>query len=102
MPSYYTTTKVEAPVAMETLRRWFPDGCADDLNFVLFSTSGVHGTYRTIEEAERGDKGSEITFLVIRPRVVQTFWGVCLPQTPEDFAFLRQLRASSKQVLATL
>lgn len=35
------------------LRGMFPDAKADDMNFVLFSTSGVHGTYNTIEEAEK-------------------------------------------------
>ena len=38
--------------SMELLHELFPNGEANDLNFVLFSTSGVHGTYNTNEEAE--------------------------------------------------
>lgn len=91
---------------MEGLRTMFPDGEANELNFVLFSTSGVHGMYTTIEEAEvavaRGNKDEDgeawepsVTFLIVHPRIVCLRYGNCQPQTPEDFAFLKKLRASS-------
>jgi hypothetical protein len=99
---YYTATKVETSAAMTTLREWFPEGLANDLNVVLFSTSGVHGTYTTIEQAEESKEPTEITFLVLRPRTVQTFYGNCRPETADDFAFLKRLRASSREILGRL
>jgi hypothetical protein len=85
---------------MAALRELFPNGQADDLNFVLFSTSGVHGTYCTIEAAE--DEGLDVTFLVVQPRIVGLRYGVCEPKTPEDFAFLKQLRASSHAAVLSI
>jgi hypothetical protein len=87
---------------MATLRKWFPEGLANDLNVALFSTSGVHGTYISIEEAEAYEEPTEITFLVLRPRTVQTYYGNCRPETPDDFAFLKRLRASSREILGKL
>ena len=86
--------------AMEALRELFPEGEANDLNFVLFSTSGVHGTYCTIEACEAGDT-KDVTFLVIQPRIVALRYGNVEPKTPEDFAFLKKLRASSMKAVAT-
>jgi len=89
---------------MDALRAIFPTGKADDLNFVLFSTSGVHGTCNTIEDAERyitgknPDGHAEITFLIIHPRLVMMRYGECVPETMEDIEFLRGLRASGKIV----
>ena len=69
------------------LKNFFPDAEADEMNFVLFSTSGVHGTYNTIEESERFLRGklglavkdeegfSEITFLIVQPRIVCLRYG---------------------------
>jgi hypothetical protein len=83
---------------MEALRQMFPDGEANDLNFVLFSTSGIHGSYCTIEDCEAGDV-HDLTFLVIQPRIVALRYGNCEPKTPEDFAFLKKLRATSLQAI---
>lgn len=85
---------------MEALRALFPEGKADDLNFVLFSTSGVHGTYCTIEAAEA--EGLDVTFLVVQPRIVGVRYGNCEPKTPEDFAFLKRLRASSYEAVQSI
>lgn len=96
-----------------TLRRFFPDGEADEMNFVLFSTSGVHGTYRTIEDAEAriplwregkpdpedpdGEAPSQpdVTFLLVHPRIVCLRYGNVLVSSQEDIDFLKKLRASS-------
>lgn len=86
--------------SMAALREMFPSGKADDLNFVLFSTSGVHGTYRTIEDVE--DDGGDVTFLVVHPRIVGLRYGNCEPRTPEDFDFLKRLRASSYEAVASI
>ena len=95
------------------LREMFPKGAANYLNFVLFSTSGVHGSYCTIEKAEatvqRGNKDEDgedyhpqVTFLVVHPRIVALRYGNCSPQTDEDFAFLKRLRLSSWKVVQTI
>lgn len=94
---HYSINSVSAEDGMGLLRKLFPEGEAQGEQFVLFSTSGIHGTYRTIEEVEsrEGHEYGELTFLVIRTRVVEVFYGNCLPVTEEDFAFLKRLRNSS-------
>jgi hypothetical protein len=93
---------------MKALREMFPDGNADEMNAVLFSTSGVHGTYNTIEEAEarvlHGDEehSEDVTFVIVHPRMVALRYGNCEPETPDDFAFLKKLRASSHAALAKI
>ncbi len=100
---------------MAALRELFPDGEANDMNVVIFSTSGVHGTYNTIEEAEAHlaltveQAGSEdcetspdVTFLVIQPRIVCLRYGTCTPKNADDIAFLKRLRASSWKALKTI
>jgi len=86
---------------MTVLRKMFPLAKADDMNFVLFSTSGTHGTYRTIEEEEQ-EPGYGITFLIIHPRLVTSRYGTVYPVTPEDFQFLRKLRESSRKAVADI
>jgi hypothetical protein len=94
---------------MRALRKFFPDAKADDMNLCLFSTSGVHGMYTTIEEAEaewlkkqRGEKDEDgddfrpsVTFLIVQPRICCLRHGNCLPDSVEDFEFLKSLRRSS-------
>ncbi len=80
MKNHYTITGVNDPSkGMGFLRGAFPDGEAGELNWVLFSTNGVHGTGNTIEDCEarltgNGDEDDEcdsVTFLLIRPRIVR-------------------------------
>lgn len=95
---------------MSALRQIFPSGKADEMNFCLFSTSGVHGMYTTIEEAEhaytlrligeKDESGEEygepsVTFLIVHPRICCLRHGNCYPQNTEDFDYLKTLRASS-------
>jgi hypothetical protein len=95
---------------MQALRELFPAGQANALNQVLFSTSGVHGSYDTIEDVECWQPDPEepdtpkptLTFVVIHPRLLHLKYGQCSPQTADDFAFLRQLRASSGVALAKI
>jgi hypothetical protein len=92
------------------LREIFPEGKANDLNFVLFSTSGVHGTYTRIEEVERtaklpdghDDKSESVTVLVVHPRIVCLKYGLAYPKTTADFAFLKKLRRTSHRVAACI
>lgn len=89
------------------LREMFPDAEANELNFVLFSTSGVHGTYNTIEEAEKAINGddpetyfTEVAFMIVHPRLVTMRYGVCDPESQNDIDFLKRLRASSQKAIA--
>jgi len=93
---------------MEALRQLFPDGEANDMNFALFSTSGIHGTYCLIEAVEEDmqrDKREgprDVTFVVIQPRIVCMRYGCAEPRTADDIAFLKKLRASSLRAVATI
>lgn len=87
---------------MELLRQVFPTGEADDLNVALFSTGGVHGTYFTIEDVESDPELAKITYVVIHPRLVVIRWGEVAPETPEDYAWLKNLRASSHRELVKI
>ena len=100
--AHYSVIKLEEPgTGMEALRTTFPEAKADELNFVLFSTSGVHGTYNRIEEAEsfllgESDDGfAEVTFVIVHPRLVAMRYGVCNPDTQDDIDYLKALRESS-------
>lgn len=100
-----THYRVHRAIGLTGLRELFPDGKADEMNFVFFSTSGVHGSYTTIEEIESeptwedDDTGEliekKLTFLVVQPRRVSIFYGNCIPKSAEDFDFLKTLRATS-------
>jgi hypothetical protein len=105
------------------LRQLFRDGKADDMNFVLFSTSGVHGTYTTIEQIEHTltkygpdpeflkDEneeripddwhGTSLTVTVYHPRIIGVGYGN-VEVTLEDIPFLKQLRQSSWDAVQTI
>jgi hypothetical protein len=96
----------ECTDGMVALRQIFPTGEANDLNFCLFSTSGVHGSYSTIEDAERAFRKKkhdewecEVTFLIVHPRLVCLRYGNCLPQSADDFAYLKKLRETSNKAV---
>lgn len=104
--AHYNVFSAVRQTGMDGLRQMFPDGKADDLNFCLFSTSGIHGSYSTIEEAEHviehgfhdedGEPSTpEVTFLIVHPRIVCLRYGNCHPQTTGDIAFLKKLRQAS-------
>ena len=105
---YSVMRKLPHESGMDALRAMFPDGKANDLNFVLFSTSGVHGTYNTIDAAERfllGEEAggfAEVTFLIVHPRLVALRYGVCNPVNEADIDYLKRLRASSYEVMAQI
>lgn len=107
--AHYSVMRKQSGVeGMDALREMFPDAKADELNFVLFSTSGVHGTYNTIEEAETFLKGksvdgySEVTFIIVHPRLVAMRYGVCEPTNQDDIDYLKQLRSSSQEAVALI
>jgi hypothetical protein len=95
---YSKPVPVVSENAMLALKTLFPEAQADRENFVLFSTSGVHGSYMTIEDFEEkpnNERGWGITFLVVQPRLVSLRFGNVAPQTAEDFTFLKRLRETS-------
>jgi hypothetical protein len=109
--AHYNLFSVGEDIGMEILRKIFPEGLADEMNFVIFSTSGVHGSYRKIEEIEEslvlypdGCPDEEeppedwcyplLTYLVVHPRLVCLKYGNA-KITLEDIPYLKKLRASS-------
>jgi hypothetical protein len=100
---------------VEALREFFGSrgGVADELNFLLCSTSGVHGTYTTIEEIEETARkygwgrsfpeedepddfsGYRLTVLIAQPRICCLRYGSVELRSDEDVAFLKKLRAGS-------
>lgn len=115
---HYNTFSCRGSAGMKALRQFFPAAKADEMNFCLFSTSGVHGTYNTIEEAERAvaEKAAgivrdpddddapfeEVTFVIVQPRLCTIRCGNATPETAADFAFLKALRASSWEAVLTI
>jgi hypothetical protein len=98
----YKIDDAEEKFGMAALKEFFPDAKANEYNLCLFSTSGVHGMYNTIEEAEEHIKNpiedetcGYVTFLIIQPRIVCLRYGNCYPKTDDDFQFLKKLRQSS-------
>ena len=102
---HYNIFHYDPNESMGMLRSVFPDGEADEMNFCLFSTSGVHGSYSTLEEAESwiGKDGEEkvdhITFLLVHPRTVTLRYGNVIIESYEDIDFLKKLRKTSTQVV---
>jgi hypothetical protein len=80
---------------MNELRELFPD-CVDyTFNWLFLSTSGVHGSYFTIDYLEKHIKIDpdfipNITALVVQPRTVKIFYGNLEEISEDDFAWLRQ------------
>lgn len=110
---------------IEPIKALFPSTDVNEMNVVLFSTNGTHGTATTIEEFEeafkilRGDSvGTQITvddieeadsvvengitYLIVQPRIVKTFYGVCIPSSLDEIEYLKKLRDSSKAVLSRI
>lgn len=100
----YSVWKVHPGEGMAVLRTMFPQGVCDEMNLVLFSTSGTHGTGITIEDAELHFAGKhpgypQITFLIIHPRLVCMKYGVCEPRNAEDLLFLKSLRCTGRAAM---
>ena len=104
---------------MAVLREWFPGGAANEMNFALFSTSGVHGTYTTIEEIEAsltkyGESpdfdddawpddysDNELTVLIVQPRICTVRHGL-IQVALADVPFLKALRQSSWDIVRVI
>lgn len=112
--AHYNIFSVPKGKEMEALRCIFPEGQCDEMNFILFSTSGVHGSYLTIEDIEGSLKkyGEEydgdaedysspyLTGLIIQPRLVCMRYFGEMKVALEDIPYLKKLRQSSfEQIL---
>jgi hypothetical protein len=108
----------DAVIGMHSLKAMFPDGEADPENFVMFSTSGIHGSYTTLEEIEStikkygedlmpssnddwpdGFHGYNLTVLVVHPRIVCLKCGNVRVRK-EDIKWLKKLRRTSLKAMA--
>lgn len=101
MPPAYGVAKINPDDGMALLREIFPDGEANPLNFVMFSTSGVHGSYLDIEDVEKSLKTSEpqkLTILIVRPRTVFMQYGEIIVKNG-DIRYLKKLRNSSRKAM---
>lgn len=115
---HYSIQKLGPPdEARETLKSIFPTGAeADEMNLVLFSTSGVHGTYTTIEDIEESFKkygdtveggrpddhsGDVLTVALLHPRLVCLRYGN-MRVRPEDIEWLKTLRAKSREAFSLI
>lgn len=112
---HYNIFEVKQGRMLAVLQEWFPNGEGiNEMNFVLFSTSGVHGTYATIEEVEAslvkyGETptfdvdgevpddyvGPHLTVMIVQPRLVAIRYGNISHVTVDDLPFLKKLRAAS-------
>jgi hypothetical protein len=116
--AHYNSYYIKPHIGMKMLRELFPDGEANEYNMVLFSTSGVHGTYLTIEEIESGLRkhgddpqfnsdwpddyhGNSLTVLIVHPRICTLRHGN-VEVTLADIPFLKKLRETSHRELAKI
>lgn len=95
MGKYYQNQQLEG---IEQLKSIFPDGEADERNWCVLSTSGVHGFYTTLDDLEQeyknGNEDLSVTVLVIMPRLVSMLYGH-INITLDDVPYLRKLVSSS-------
>ena len=108
MGAHYNIYHTVEEDGLPALRCMFPDAKANAVQFVLFSTSGVHGSYSTIEEAERKlsqpteerEGKPSVTFLIVQPRICCLRYGNVYPRNADDIELLKSLRESSWQAIS--
>lgn len=98
--------EVQEITSIQEVRQLFPNGFADELNWLLCSTSGIHGSYLTLDELEYIIRGEDpnnpplpngkwyITILIIFPRRVTMLYGEIMIGL-EDIQYLRKLVRST-------
>lgn len=105
---YYATFRIDPEEAWDTLKNIFPTGEADELNLIFFATSGIHGSYTTIEQIENlfedreqredyGDQWNYLTFVILKPRIVQTLYGNLPIESAQQIEFVKQLQKSMRR-----
>ena len=102
--------KIEAENGLPELYKVFPEQEANENSQVIFSTREIQGHYISIEDCEKTPEIDTVSFTIIQPRRILTsqphlypthqrgitLYGQCRPETPEDFAFLKRLRKTSR------
>lgn len=119
--AYYSVFHIDGKerdpdAGMESLRTMFPSGAAiNQDNFVIFGTSGVHGSYSTIDDIEEclnkfGDDfdpgsdepdgwiGDKLTTLIIKSRSVCLYYGNVRVRLA-DIPYLRDIQSASKDAI---
>jgi hypothetical protein len=86
--------------SIRDLRDLFPDGKANTLNWCFLSTSGIHGSYATLDDMHAppdadGPPSREVTVLVVHPRLVVMRYGNIAVRSDEDERWLRGLVQST-------
>jgi len=88
--------------SVDYLKEYFEDG-VDDMNFIMFGTSGIHGTRTDLDDIEecyeKYEEGHEdfsnyLTFLIIRPRMVSMLYGNIYVKK-DEIPFLRKLEVNT-------
>ena len=100
--THYNIFEIEDDEAMGMIASHFPDG-PNEMNLIFFSTSGVHGSYTSIEEAELfigcddEDEDAEkyVTFVIFQPRVMCLKYGNVRIESTEQAQYLKDLREKS-------
>lgn len=105
--THYSIGKLDSIEDLKTLFGEEPK--ADTLNWFVASTSGVHGTYTTLDQIEQAWDitdtenenyvGSYITVEVILPRMVRLIYGDIELKSKEQIAYLRKLVKSSIEAI---
>lgn len=101
----------------QQIKEIFPDNKADNLNWIFGSTSGVHGSYITLDKLAdpeywkefNEDKDPEdhidrteldFTFLIIQPRLCVMYYGTLYIRNDEDSEWLKTVITSSVKAVA--
>lgn len=100
--SHYTVN--ETIQTIDDLRAMFPSGEADELNWCFLSTSGVHGSYTSLDDIaagpdEDGYEDNYVTVLVVAPRMIRCNYGH-IEISVHDIPWLRRLVSSTLEAVA--
>jgi hypothetical protein len=101
-PRHYS---IEAISTIERIKATFPedDSWDNTLNWLFLSTSGVHGSYATLDEIEHYEPDTDepdawayrpsLTALIVQARSVCIRYGGEIEVAPEDIPYLRHVVA---------
>jgi len=86
-------------LTMDMIHAIFDDGPDYQLNWLLLSTSGIHGSYLTLDNLEADEslwqRGyANITAMVFQPRIVRAIYGEIII-TRDDIDYLRSIVTKS-------
>ena len=107
-PSKYQEMKLKGNTndeRWEYLKAYFENDKADHMNMLMGSTSGIHGTYTTLDDLENPayialaeldiSHHETFTILVIQPRIVRMTYGTVGIRSQKDIDWLRDIITQS-------